>query len=127
MLKYSLSVFNIYYMCIYDLNCTFSSTLTHDTRIYYLTWIPLRNDLVSALILNVRICCLENIMQPEDFGMSNWTNVQFFSILSKRSFLTLHSNLILNQYNISDKMSGRSTYFWNFAKSAFLSIIEIWP
>ena len=45
------SVFNIYYLCIHDSNCTFSSTWTHDTwRMCYLTWVSLRNNLISTLI-----------------------------------------------------------------------------
>ena len=54
------------------------------------------------------------IMQPQDLGTSNWTDIQFSSIFFKRSFLTLRSNLILNQRKISNKTSGQSAYFWYF-------------
>ena len=56
----------------------------------------------------------------QDFLVSNLSLTMIVTTicicnLPNNSFLILHSNLILNQHNISNKMSGHSTYFWNFA------------
>ena len=43
------SVFNIYYLCIHDSNCTFSSTWTHDTWYAVWKWLCSHRTLVWAI------------------------------------------------------------------------------